>query len=320
MLKYGCGALNIDSSRVKADTCSTDAGFAQTNSNESHVINQSFVAKNATDFQDAEGSTTQLDGLIKSGTLDSNIGTTPNKSIATSSNTEKCGNQCTAGCQRDTSCTIRTKTSKTIESKTLNSCSGQTISVCTQGNQTNTQKAAALPSTVSVGASAGRWPSNLVLSHSPNCTEDACDMFDCAAALLDAQSGVTKSRSNQRNNNPSLNLAMSGANSGHISHGHSDSGGASRFFYCVKTSTSERNVGMGELKNTHATVKSQKLMRYLCRLITPTEGVILDPFMGSGSTGVAAIAEGFKFVGIEKEKEYLDIAEKRISHAFALHF
>jgi len=59
-------------------------------------------------------------------------------------------------------------------------------------------------------------------------------------------------------------------------------------------------------------MKSQKLMRYLCRLITPPNGIILDPFMGSGSTGLAAKSEGFKFIGIEKEKEYFDIAEKRI--------
>lgn len=69
---------------------------------------------------------------------------------------------------------------------------------------------------------------------------------------------------------------------------------------------------VGPLKSSHPTVKAQKLMRYLCRLITPPKGVVLDPFMGSGSTGLAAIAEGFEFIGIEKESEYFEIAQARI--------
>ena len=123
-----------------------------------------------------------------------------------------------------------------------------------------------------------------------------------------------------------------------------------RYFYCPKTSTEERNRGLenftakpmawgnqakAELKrgnldfkgnqgdgskhnkvamrlNTHPTVKPQELMKYLCRLVTPKGGVVLDPFMGSGSTGMAAKDEGFNFIGIEKEKEYFEIAEARI--------
>ena len=81
-----------------------------------------------------------------------------------------------------------------------------------------------------------------------------------------------------------------------------------RYFYCPKVSKSER----GE-DNTHPTVKPQELMKYLCRLVTPKGGTVLDPFMGSGSTGMAAKDEGFEFIGIEREKEYFEIAEKRIS-------
>ena len=66
--------------------------------------------------------------------------------------------------------------------------------------------------------------------------------------------------------------------------------------------------------NFHPTVKPLKLMRYLCRLVTPPNGVVLDPFTGSGSTGVAAIQEGFEFIGIERENEYVEIARKRIEH------
>lgn len=67
-------------------------------------------------------------------------------------------------------------------------------------------------------------------------------------------------------------------------------------------------------KNHHPTVKPHALMRYLCRLITPPNGIVLDPFTGSGSTGKAAIAEGFRFIGIEKEQSYFDIAKTRIEH------
>ena len=90
--------------------------------------------------------------------------------------------------------------------------------------------------------------------------------------------------------------------------GFGDEGSAARFFYCPKVSKSER----GE-DNTHPTVKPQELMKYLCRLVTPKGGTVRDPFMGSGSTGMAAKDEGFEFIGIEREKEYFEIAEKRIS-------
>ena len=88
-----------------------------------------------------------------------------------------------------------------------------------------------------------------------------------------------------------------------------EEGSAARFFYCPKTSKSERHNGDA---NTHPTVKPVDLMRYLCRLVTPKGGTVLDPFMGSGSTGMAAKDEGFDFIGIEKEKEYFDISESRI--------
>ena len=89
-----------------------------------------------------------------------------------------------------------------------------------------------------------------------------------------------------------------------------NSGSAARFFYTAKTSKSERNTG--GVVNSHPTVKPKALMAYLCRLVTPPGGTVLDPFMGSGSTGLAALEEGFEFIGIEREKEYFEIAEKRI--------
>jgi DNA modification methylase len=120
-----------------------------------------------------------------------------------------------------------------------------------------------------------------------------------------------------------------------------DTGSAARFFYCAKASKKDRDegcdnmllkacgmmeddnypikTGSGNLcetkrKNVHPTVKPTDLMRYLCRLVTPPGGLILDPFMGSGSTGKAAMLEGFRFIGIEQEAEYLEIAEARIAH------
>ena len=87
----------------------------------------------------------------------------------------------------------------------------------------------------------------------------------------------------------------------------SSDGSASRFFYCAKTSKSDR----GE-NNNHPTVKPTKLMRYLVKLITPKDGVCLDPFMGSGSTGKACKIENFDFIGIDLDSDYVKIAENRI--------
>lgn len=115
-----------------------------------------------------------------------------------------------------------------------------------------------------------------------------------------------------------------------------------RFRYCAKVSPSERNAGLSDLpdkewkadgaaipqradrpfkpsKNNHPTVKPLALMRYLCRLITPPSGTILDPYLGSGSTGVAALQEGFDFIGIEREEEYFTIATARIDNALKTH-
>jgi site-specific DNA-methyltransferase (adenine-specific) len=115
-----------------------------------------------------------------------------------------------------------------------------------------------------------------------------------------------------------------------------DKGSAARFFYCAKASKRDRNEGCEHIdakpyshdgretpienayqrnaSNSHPTVKPTDLMAYLCRLVTPPGGTVLDPFMGSGSTGKAAIREGFRFIGIEREAEYIAIANARISH------
>lgn len=93
--------------------------------------------------------------------------------------------------------------------------------------------------------------------------------------------------------------------------------GTSRFFYTAKASKSEREAGLsteGGRANIHPTVKPIDLMRYLIRLITPPHGTVLDPFMGSGSTGCAAALEGVSFIGIEREPEYFAIAQQRVAY------
>ena len=176
----------------------------------------------------------------------------------------------------------------------------------------------------------GRFPANLI--------HDGSD--EVVSGFPDS-----KSTANVRHNKASKNACMSGDNLGHISYGHNDSGSASRFFYCAKASKSERNKGLegfeekqtgsfegnADTNNTnrkiganpskpnvpranhHPTVKPIALMKYLCRLITPKNGTVLDPYMGSGSTGIACKEENFDFIGIELDEEYFKIAEARIA-------
>jgi DNA modification methylase len=178
----------------------------------------------------------------------------------------------------------------------------------------------------------GRWPANVVLD------EDA-------AELLDQQSGTLTSGANptRRGSNKFANTYgdFVGQESCDPARGI-DVGGASRFYYCAKASRSDRNAGLehfprrdvklvGQLRNNgsdgllngtgdpqpranhHPTVKPLDLMQWLCRLVTPKGGTVLDPFCGSGSTGRAAVAEGFSFVGIELDPEYAAIARARIA-------
>lgn len=101
---------------------------------------------------------------------------------------------------------------------------------------------------------------------------------------------------------------------GVVGHSFADTGGASRFFYVAKAPKKDKTAN-GTVENTHPTVKNTALMRWLVRLITPPGGAVLDPFMGSGSTGVACVEEGFSFVGMEREENFYRIAEQRIDKA-----
>jgi len=181
---------------------------------------------------------------------------------------------------------------------------------------------------------AGRFPANVIFDEK-------------AGKLLDEQSGVSKSTGGRayQNTNDMYSGGWSKKDEGlRQDPGFQDIGGASRFFYCPKASKKDRNEGLDEFqektrsdmnkmmgktgnfktgsgndrktefKNYHPTVKPTDLMAYLIKLVTPKGGRTLDPFMGSGSTGKAALRGGFKFVGIEREAEYLEIAKARIEH------
>lgn len=184
----------------------------------------------------------------------------------------------------------------------------------------------------------GRFPANFILSHNDDCADECTE--GCVVAALDEQSGNLKSgdlKANQYIDGKKGQIY--GKYGGFETDARKgDSGGASRFFYCAKPSASEKNDGLDEMsakethrygaglggsetsrmdgamdKNFHPTVKSIKLMTYLIRMITPERGTVLDCFMGSGTTGVAARESEFGFIGIEQSPEYFEIAEKRIS-------
>jgi site-specific DNA-methyltransferase (adenine-specific) len=176
---------------------------------------------------------------------------------------------------------------------------------------------------VSAGHASGRWPANVVLDEE-------------AGRMLDEQSGdLPPGVVGGKLKNTDLASREWGS--------YGDCGGASRFFYCAKASRKERERGLEELeyrpgpsedygtkkqhplkppgepnvvrplRNHHPTVKPVALMRWLVRLVTPLGGLVLDPFAGSGTTGIACALEGFRFVGIEQDEEYAEIAEKRIA-------
>lgn len=146
------------------------------------------------------------------------------------------------------------------------------------------------------GKDGGRWPAHITFDEE-------------AAAVLDEQSGPGVSRKGRpRKGRPGDGYGMT-----HTGAEYNDAGGASRFYYVAKPTRSERDAG--PTRNVHPTVKSINLMRWLVRLVTPPGGLVLDPFTGSGTTGIACVHEGFRFKGFEQSEEYAEIARKRIKHA-----
>lgn len=146
---------------------------------------------------------------------------------------------------------------------------------------------------------AGRWPANF--------THDGS--AEVVALFPESKSGAMKvnTKRSAQDKPGSVCYGTLGGNITTIPI-EASTGSAARFFYCPKANKKDRGEG-----NMHPTVKPTELMRYLCRLVTPPSGVVLDPFMGSGSTGKAAVLEGFGFVGIEREHEHVKTAIRRIT-------
>ena len=155
----------------------------------------------------------------------------------------------------------------------------------------------------------GRWPANFVHDGS----DEVLELFP------DAKGGTWNTTNGARpfNNN--------GEPTDYTSNGSDKSiGSAARFFYCAKASTAERNEGLEDLlpnqsnkakPNHHPTVKPIALMRHLVKLVTPPNGTVLDPFLGSGTTAVAATLDGFDWIGCEMNPEYAEIINARVKNA-----
>jgi len=202
-----------------------------------------------------------------------------------------------------------------VGTETLTYIAGETGG---DGGKYGTRKRADVPTTVT-----GRWPANLI--------HDGSD--EVLAGFPMTTSGNKKASPRRKADGDGWGMSTPDY--------CGDSGSAARFFYCAKASKADREAGLEQMlavrvkmnngndsdgdpvsnrftktaRNHHPTVKPTALMRYLCRLVTQPGGIVLDPFAGSGSTGKAAMLEGFRFVGIEREHEYVNIARMRIQHS-----
>jgi DNA modification methylase len=154
-----------------------------------------------------------------------------------------------------------------------------------------------------LASTVGRFPANLLLD------EEAAAQLDAQTGTLTSGKGAVKRKTAKENDgNKGAAYGNESRPEGTPMICYGDSGGASRFFYCAKASRSERGEG-----NDHPTVKPLSLMAYLCKLVTPPNGIVLDPFMGSGSTIVAAKSCGFRYVGMDLEEKYCQIALRRLN-------
>jgi predicted methyltransferase len=313
VLKHGCGGLNIDKSRIYAtnkswenyqNLCGLCVDHVEKNVKHIPQVKKECIVAENVDMKDLESQ----HGIAQESTTIEGTGClekTSTENINVNLNTCIYGKNTTAQSQKDISSTTLMKTKKTTGLKTCSLCGREITLDCTiKENQS------------------GRFPANLVLSHNEDCecvgnkevkTSSLLTTHKISEAEKITMSGKHYDRS------PNKDYGVGGTEK--VQNWQCTEGCAvkmlgepSRFFYSAKVSPSERNAGLENIKNGHPTVKPQKLMQYLVKLITPPKGVVLDCFMGSGSTGLAANTLGFSFMGIEKEKDYFEIAEKRINY------
>ena len=211
-----------------------------------------------------------------------------------------------------------------IESKDIN----QNEQYFYQGDNGNSMGAASLRlrrSGGGAGSPSGRYPANLILSCGANCKGDEHSP-DCPVTVIGGQSGICTSGEKASIDKVTMGTCYRQRQKGNINHFPKSVGTAARYFkqlpfdpetipsvyYQAKASPSDRSSN-GTIKNTHPTVKSRHLMKYLITLITPDNGIVLDPFCGSGTTAIACKELGRNYICIEKEKEYFNIACDRVN-------
>jgi len=344
--EHGCGALNIAGCRVGGQRLQYPAWEHEHNLCNSCVADAASGAKQktrATKESTAERSVAQTtrdeENADRSGTNKAGTGCSNGPSMEERAD-DRSGDTvlsiATSGSDPEgqsppgSSFTTRTATGLTIASVTCVSCGAEITRDTTSGAN-------------------GRWPPNLLLTHAVDCGDECAG--GCPVREMDRQSGecpgMGKTRVLRRGATTGRGLGYQSSSPQNAEdEGYGDSGGASRFFprfrYEAKAASRERNAGLDLFpvravetrspraagtsgnavaapgQNFHPTVKPVALMRWLCRLVTPPGGLILDPFLGSGTTMIAALREGFRCVGIEREAEYVSIARRRVEEDMPL--
>ena len=312
VLEHGTGALNVDGCRIKPSIAPggrewekqrnrafLSAAIAALSDKLTELEHcPSIAAGPAGQTTSAKGETTPP-GTCKPGTGCSDGMKEDN--MSTSLSIGEFGRMPTAQSLADIASIIETASRPTIDWTTWNSCQCPSTSAITSASIKAALKSLRLAASNSSSAgTAGRWPSNLIHDGS----DDVLALFPA-----NAPSGSGNKSPQKHSDNSVYGGGLGWSPNASVG---GDTGSAARFFYTAKASRDDRDDG-----NTHPTVKPTDLMRYLCRLVTPPGGIVLDPFMGSGSTGKAALLEGFDFIGIEREAQYHAIAQQRIGRAAA---
>jgi hypothetical protein len=323
VLKYGCGAINIDACRVSSVTgqqpiigdawendlslCASCAVDAESKTKHGSLGTKASTATNSVAPTSNARGAMSLHGIGKMDTGCSDGMRLDDMSI--SSNIGASGKMPTDPCQTDTKSTTTTKTGATTGLVTCSSCGKQITSRTTSGNTTAERKSLPQDGNSSVNAAPeGRFPANVI--------HDGSDEVLAAFAAF-GESKSAKGGSFQRE------MTSRGYEGGGLGQrkadaheavaiekpGYGDAGSPARFFYSAKASKADR------ADSKHPTVKPLSLMKYLCRLVCPPGGTVLDPFAGSGTTLQAAMEEGFSAIGIEQSAEYVTDIRNRIGAA-----